>query len=218
VGIAGASCIDGAVVIAGVVPGRGAIAAQAFTNRAARDTGMERLARGASPQAIVDEIASIGFDWLGFLPLHRLRQYGVVSLDFPDAPASYTGEWSLDWHGDARGRGVSVQGNTLYGPEVVGDALASYRANAERCPLADRLLLALEAGSARGGDRRCSKEQSALSAFLIVARPDDVGSAPWLHLVAPDQAKGEANPVLLLREAFENWRAQQDLAAPRCRR
>ena len=203
-------------MIAGVVPGHGVIAAQAFTNRAGRRAGMERLALGTSPHAIVDEIASLGFDWLGLLPLHRLRQYGVVSLEFPDAPASYTGEWSLDWHGDARGRGVSVQGNTLYGPEVVGDALAAYQANEGRCPLADRLLLALEAGAARGGDRRCSKEQSALSAFLIVARPDDSGTAPWLRLVAPDQAKGEANPVRLLRQVFEDWRAQQGDAASRC--
>ena len=216
VGIAGASCIGGSIVLAGVVPGRGVIAAQAFTNRDGRDTGMDRLAARASPQAIIEEIASPGFDWLGFLPLYRLRQYGVVSLDFPDAPASFTGDWSLAWHGAARGRGVSVQGNTLYGPEVVADALDAYRASAARCPLVDRLQLALEAGAARGGDRRCSKEQAALSAFLIVARPKDHASAPWLRLVAPDQAKGEANPVLLLREELETWRAQQGEAAPRC--
>ncbi|HTY19105.1 MAG TPA: DUF1028 domain-containing protein [Myxococcota bacterium] len=216
VGIAGASCIAGAAVIAGVVPGHGVIAAQAFTNRDGRDTGMDRLAQGASPQAIVGEIASADFDWLGFLPLHRLRQYGVVSLDFLDAPAAYTGAWSLDWHGDAHARGVSVQGNTLYGPEVVRDALAAYEASAPRCPLVDRLQLALEAGAARGGDRRCSREQAALSAFLIVAKPRDHVSAPWLRLAAPDQDKGQANPVAVLRGILEAWRARQADATPRC--
>jgi uncharacterized Ntn-hydrolase superfamily protein len=202
-------------VIAGVVPGRGVIAAQAFTNGAGRDQGMRRLAEAASPQAIVDEIANADFDWLG-LPLYRIRQYGVASLDAPDAPASFTGPWSLEWHGDARGPGVSVQGNTLYGSEVVADALAAYAAAAERCPLPDRLLLALEAGAARGGDRRCSLQQTALSAFLIVAKPGDEPARPWLQLGVDDLEKGGANPVALLRGEFERWRALHAAEAGGC--
>ena len=61
---------------------------------------------------------------------------------------------------------------------------------------------ALEAGAAAGGDRRCSREQTALSAFLIVAREDDAADAPGLSLVVPDQPEGGANPVSLLREMF----------------
>jgi len=215
VGIAGASCIAGSSVIAGVVPGRGAIAGQALTSGRGREEGMRRLAEGASPEAIVGELASAGFDRLG-LPLYRIRQYGVASLDFPDAPASYTGPWSLDWHGDARGRGVSVQGNTLYGPEVVTDALAAYGAAAERCPLADRLVLALEAGAARGGDRRCSGQQAALSAFVIVAKPGDDPTRPWLRLGVDDVELGGPNPVAALRRELERWRAGHANEAGAC--
>jgi uncharacterized Ntn-hydrolase superfamily protein len=205
-------------VIAGLAPGHGAIAAQAFTNPAGRDEGAARLAEGTSPQEIVRELASSDFDWLG-LPFYRLRQYGVVSLDEPTAlagaPASYTGPWTLDWHGQRHGRDVSVQGNTLYGPEVVDGAFDAYAASAARCPLADRLLLALEAGAAQGGDRRCSRQQAALSAFVIVAKPGDE-AAPWMRLVVDHLAKGGANPVALLRREFDDWQTQHRAEAEGC--
>ncbi len=49
VGIAGASCIGGVEIIGGLVPGRGAVAAQASANLAGRDLAMDRLAAGSSP-------------------------------------------------------------------------------------------------------------------------------------------------------------------------
>jgi hypothetical protein len=137
-----------------------------------------------------------------FLPLYRLRQYGVVALGHEEASRTYTGTWTIGWAGAATGRGVAVQGNLLRGPEVVATALAAFEAK-PGCALAERLLLALEAGAARGGDRRCAPEQAALSAVLAVAGPGDPPGAPGLWLVAPDQEKGGANPVAWLRGAFD---------------
>lgn len=183
VGIAGASCIDGSQVIAGVVPGRGVIAAQAFTSQRGRERGVALLREGASPGAILAQIADAGFDRWG-VPAFRLRQYGVAALGY-DAHA-FTGAWNTDWAGDRQGEGVSVQGNTLYGAEVVEDALAAFAAAGARgAPLAERLLAGLEAGAAAGGDVRCPRARAALSAFLIVARPDDAPARPWLRLVQP---------------------------------
>jgi uncharacterized Ntn-hydrolase superfamily protein len=188
VGIAGASCIARSFVIAGLAPGHGAIAAQAMANLAGRDRGVEMLGQGASPKQVIAAIASADFDSLASVDTSRLRQYGAVALGHEAEPAAFTGSWTFAWQGHATASGVSVQGNLLAGPEVVEHALAAFTApappDAER--LADRLLRALEAGAAAGGDSRCLPEQAALSAFLMVAAPGDAIGKPSLRLLHPD--------------------------------
>jgi uncharacterized Ntn-hydrolase superfamily protein len=200
VGIAGASCTPNVMGIAGVVPGRGVIAAQALTNGAARRRGMEMLRAGASPAEIVRTVTDSVFD-----PVYPMQQYGVAALDH--APAAYTGAETDAWRGHQVDAEVSVQGNILTGPGVVADAMAAFRAAAadSAMTLADRLLLALEAGAAAGGDARCPG-QTALSAFLIVAGPDDRRDAQHLRLYVNGQAEGGRNPVVLLRQRYDEWR------------
>ena len=208
VGISGASCTGDSSVIAGIAPGKGVIAAQGLWNPRGRDHGVEMLSGGASPTEVIEILANTNFDWLGFLPVYKLRQYGVAALGFEDAPAGFTGSWTFDWHGDAQGYGVSAQGNILHGYEVIEEALATFESKPSTCPftLADRLMAALEAGAAKGGDNRCSRDQAALSAFIIVAKPEDDANDPFLRLVVPNQDKGDANPVKLLREQYDQWR------------
>lgn len=204
VGVAGASCYRRVDVIGRVVPGRGAVAAQAIASFAGRDRAAEMLAAGARPQEILDALTRRSFDrW--YLPVHRIRQYGIAALGAP--AASYTGAWTIPWKGAAQAEGVSVQGNLLRGPEVVRDALAAFVATDPGCALGERLLRALEAGSRAGGDRRCSPEQGALSAFLLVAGPGDDEQAPAVRLVVPEQEEGGANPVEQLRHEYDAWRA-----------
>lgn len=204
VGVAGASCIGEVQVIGRVVPGRGAVAAQAFSNRDGRDLAARELAAGTGPEEILALLTRRRFDgWQ--LPRHRLRQYGIAALGAP--AASYTGKWTIPWKGAAQAEGVTVQGNLLRGPEVVRDALAAFVASDAACGLGERLLRALEAGAAAGGDRRCSPEQAALSAFVEVARPRDAEDAPTLRLVVPRVEKGAANPVEGLRHELDAWRA-----------
>jgi uncharacterized Ntn-hydrolase superfamily protein len=200
VGIAGASCTPDVMGIAGVVPGRGVIAAQALTNGAARQRGMEMLRAGASPAEIVRTVTDSTFD-----PVYFFQQYGVVALGH--APAVYTGVRTDGWMGHEVDADVSVQGNILAGPRVVRDAMTAFRDAAadSASTLADRLLLALEAGAAAGGDARCPG-QTALSAFLIVAGPDDRRDAQHLRLYVNGQAQGGANPVALLRQRYDEWR------------
>ncbi|HEX6910648.1 MAG TPA: DUF1028 domain-containing protein [Longimicrobium sp.] len=200
VGIAGASCTPNVMGIAGVVPGRGVIAAQALTNGAARQRGMEMLRAGASPAEIVRAVTDSAFD-----PVFGLQQYGVAALGH--APAAYTGAETDGWHGHEVDADVSVQGNLLVGPRVVGDAMAAFRVAAADTTmrLSDRLLLALEAGAAAGGDARCPG-QTALSAFLIVAGPGDRRGAAFVRLYVNGQLEGGANPVALLRQRYDAWR------------
>jgi uncharacterized Ntn-hydrolase superfamily protein len=226
VGVAGASCILGSEVIAELVPGRGAVVAQAFSNLEARSRLAAMLRDGSSPSSALDAVAQSGADSLVGIPTVRLRQYGVAALGFEEVPAHFTGSWTLDWAGARMGRGVTVQGNTLWGPEVVERAYAAFAAAKDRC-LAERLLVALEAGARAGGDKRCSKDLSALSAFLVVARNDDAPSDPSLRLVRnrpgeppfsiwseirrivirPEPGTRDENPVFLLRREYEASRA-----------
>lgn len=237
VGVAGASCILGAEVISILVPGHGAAVAQAFTNPNALGKLRERLAAGKPADEVVRGVASRWFDSaLGF-PMVNLRQYGAATLVAAEAPANYTGPWTVSWAGARTAPGVSVQGNTLRGPEVVERALAAFRAEGDGCrpTLADRLVAALAAGSAAGGDKRCAAELSALSAFVEVARPDDEAKAPRLHLVRsrpgeppwspwreiqngirPEPGTAEENPVGLLESAYEAWLSESGSPA-RCR-
>ena len=86
---------------------------------------------------------------------------------------------------------ASAQGNILVSDKVVTDALAAF--DRTDGPLAARLLAALEAGSAAGGDSRCGK-QTASSAALVVARP---GDPVWAYTDGPligDPSKGAPAP------------------------
>ena len=208
VGVAGASCIANAQMIAGLAPGRGAIAAQAMANFEGRDRGVELLAGGASPQAVIETLASARFDSFLGIDTSRLRQYGVAALDFMDAPAAFTGSWTFDWQGQELGPGVSIQGNLLAGPEVVARALAAFQAPSPELagPLADRLLRALEAGAEAGGDRRCLPEQAALSAFLMVAAPGDALGSPSLRLIFPQTQPPPSLLRMFVGELIQRWR------------
>lgn len=234
VGVAIASCIGGVARTIRVAPGRGVVAAQAWTSFRGRDRAAEMLAAGASAEAVLDAVANADYDrWS--LPLFELRQYGVAALAGAAAARAFTGGSTTDWKGDRQGEAVSVQGNMLRGAAVVDDALAAFRAAAAAGrPLAERLLAGLEAGAAAGGDWRCSRARAALSALLLVARPGDDPTAPWLELSSPDGepadfgtiarqqlvqwwkrrsdgfdaaplAPGEVSPVRDLRRRYEAW-------------
>lgn len=226
VGAAAATCTVGVEAIHGAVPGRGLILAQAATNLAARNHGVEMIASGASPREVIDVIATEEFNpgrpwnapW-------REQQYGVAVLGADPAVVHFTGADTVPWSGARAEGNVSVQGNMLYGPEVVDAAFRAFREDAGsptcRRSLAERLLLALEAGAERGGDKRCSRERGALTAFLAVSRPDDSADLPSLYLVAPrafgllgslrhmlfpySPSEETPPPVRQLRAMYESW-------------
>jgi uncharacterized Ntn-hydrolase superfamily protein len=237
VGIAGASCILGSEVIISLLPGRGSFVAQAMAGEEQRRQGVELFEDGAGATELVNRLATSESDsWMG-LPTYRLRQYGVVMLDREDATANFTGSWNFGWAGARSAPNVSVQGNSLHGPEVVDRAFEAFTQQASGCEnrLTDRLMRALEAGARAGGDRRCSRELSALSAFIAVALPGDSADAPQLRLVArrpeeppfrwteellrvfvrPQEGAASENPVFLLRSQYDAWRARE-VAEPGC--
>ncbi len=92
-----------------------------------------------------------------------LRQVGVVAID--GSSAAHTGERADDWAGHRTGRDYVIAGNGLAGPEVLSAMETTFVEAAG--PLAERLLLALEAGQAAGG-----QSIGVLSAALLVSHPE----------------------------------------------
>jgi uncharacterized Ntn-hydrolase superfamily protein len=99
-----------------------------------------------------------------------------------------------------------VQGNLLVGPQVVSGSLAAFKSPGGAGRLADRLLRALEAGAEAGGDGRCLPEQTALSAFLMVAAPGDALGSPSLRLIFPVDQPPPSLLRMLAGELMQRWR------------
>jgi uncharacterized Ntn-hydrolase superfamily protein len=212
VGVAGATCGPDVVVIAGAVPGKGALVAQGMTSFPARAHGLRLLQADKAAPAILAEMRSSRVD-KAWYPIRQLRQFGVASLLGHEAStASFTGAFTGKRRGVRAAPGVSVQGNVLASTAVLDKTLSAFQNTQPSCGLALALLNAMEAGARAGGDKRCKPEQSALSAFLIVARRGDALDKPSIHIVPKNQNKHGENPVLQLREPL--LQALEALAAP----
>ncbi len=202
-GIAGASCYPGSSVIAGVVPGYGVVTAQGLTYLPGRDLAMKLLAREETASSILKTITSSVVDSEWFYKRWS-RQYAVAAVD-PNTPdiATYTGIFTAPNRGELKGVNFSVQGNILRKGVLKNAFNRFHEVNKRSKSLAPALLAALVAGGTAGGDRRCSEQQAALSAFLIVAKASDPLSQPSVNLIAPDQMKGGANPINALVVMFK---------------
>lgn len=199
VGGASATCTPWAWAIIAVVPGKGVVVTQAESNPEARRKGVELMTAGASPAEIVRAITDPAFD-----PTHADQQHGVVALGFEKSAAGFTGARTARATGDLQAAGVSVQGNILTGNDVLTAALAAFEAarGDPSLSLAERLLRALEAGSAKGGDHRC-QPQTAVSAYLVIARPGDAPDTPSLRIVIKSNHSLGRNAVEVLRERYQ---------------
>jgi uncharacterized Ntn-hydrolase superfamily protein len=147
------------LAVGSVVPaasaGVGALATQAWANTAYRADGIALLANGATAQETVTTLT-------GSDAKRQVRQLGV--LDAHGGSATYTGEQCTDWAGGVCGDGYAIQGNILVGSRVIAVMEQAWLDSDPDGPLARRLLAALAAGDAAGGDKRGRQ-----SAALLVA-------------------------------------------------
>lgn len=125
------------------VAGVGALATQADCNTAFKGLGLALLDEGATAEVALQRLLEDDEH-------PRDRQVGIVDSD--GNCASHTGEDCFDWAGHRTGDGYAIQGNILTGPEVL-EAMKSAFLDTDG-PLTRRLLRALSAGDAAGGDRR----------------------------------------------------------------
>lgn len=142
-------------VVPWVRAGAGAIATQAFANTSYGPRALAMLAAGQTPEHVAQELIA-GDDG------RADRQFGIV--DATGRASTYTGEKCIAWAGGIAGANFAAQGNCLAGAAVV-EALASTFQTAGGT-LADRLVGALRAAQAAGGDKRGQQ-----SAALVVEKP-----------------------------------------------
>jgi uncharacterized Ntn-hydrolase superfamily protein len=125
-------------------PGVGAVSTQSWVNPYLALQALDLMQNGhAGPQALDLVLARDD--------AKDLRQIGVV--DAQGRAASWSGQSCTDWFGHIVGEGFAVQGNMLVGKATVTAMAAAFR-DSQPLDLAERLLLAMEAGQAAGGDRR----------------------------------------------------------------
>ena len=154
-----------------------AIATQAFANPMYGVEGLRRLGAGETGAAVLEDMTS--------------RDAGAAQrqahmLDTHGRFAAFTGAACVDWAGHASGAECSVAGNMLAGPEVIEAMRTTYEAS-RGAPLTERLMSALEAGEAAGGDKRGRQ-----SAAIRVHHGQD-----WPHLDI--RTDDHADPLAELR-------------------
>ena len=125
--------------------GVGALATQALANTSYKADGLALLTNGANAQETVDTLT-------GNDAQREHRQLGVV--DAQGRAATYTGVECGDWAGGVAGDGYAIQGNILAGSRVIALMEEAWLGSDPKEPLARRLLAALAAGDATGGDKR----------------------------------------------------------------
>ena len=146
------------LAVGAVVPwakaGVGAIATQSWANTSYGPRGLELLASGLSVQETLAQL--IGED-----DGRASRQVGIVGVE--GQPATFTGDQCFPWAGGQVGEHYTCQGNILVGEDTVLAMARTFEQTTGR--LCDRLVAALAAGQAAGGDSRGQQ-----SAALLVVR------------------------------------------------
>jgi uncharacterized Ntn-hydrolase superfamily protein len=169
--------------------GVGALATQALVNLHYAETGLDLLAQGEAPAEVIRRLTEpdLGRDQ---------RQLHMV--DAQGRTAAFTGAKCVDWCGHVAGPGWSVAGNMLAGPQVIEESAAAFEASAGRL-FAERLLAALAAGEAAGGDKR-GKQAAAL---LVVT----IERYPFLDLRVDDHEDPLRELRRLYAKSFERYQA-----------
>jgi uncharacterized Ntn-hydrolase superfamily protein len=132
--------------------GVGAVATQALVNPLYGTAALDLLAQGCTAEEAIAQVIAAD-DGREHRQIHMIGATGGAAV--------HTGASCVEWCGHAIGEGFSVAGNMLAGPQVIEQTAAAFRSADPALPLAERLMAALAAGEAAGGDKR-GKQSAAL--------------------------------------------------------
>jgi uncharacterized Ntn-hydrolase superfamily protein len=237
--IASATCVDRddqflPGVQAVVVPGKGVAACQAAVDGTHQNQMLvfAELQKGTDPKRIIEMLSAD--------PAFQSRQFGILDLQGRSAGHSglTNGYVSQDMQGQVPGTEIfySIQGNILRPGDAVPTAVNAFRS--ARGAITDRVMAALEAADAAGGDSRCScpaptADQPAAAipcdgktshvAYILMAEKSDTNGdshnngryAMFLRVAQPGRGDNEIragenlNPVKTLRMRYDAWRKTQ---------
>jgi uncharacterized Ntn-hydrolase superfamily protein len=170
-----------------IAAGRGAIATQALVNPYYGIDGLKLLREGVSPRDIVNTLTAVDGG-------HASRQLHI--MDASGRIASHTGRECVDWCGHIEGNNLSIAGNMLAGARVLDDTARAYT-DGKTLPFAQRLIAALYAGEAAGGDKRGKQ-----SAALLIYGKDEWSD---LDLRVDDHGDPLAELARLEQVSRERW-------------
>ncbi len=162
-----------AAIVSYAKAGVGAVATQAAANQSYGPEGLALLEQGRSPEEVVRQLT-------GADPGRDRRQLAVI--DARGRVKAFTGSGTSDWAGHIEGENYSVQGNILAGEAVVREMARAFEAT--EGVLAERLMAALDAGQAAGGDARGKQS----GGILIVKPIGDSGRTTdrWIDVRVDD--------------------------------
>jgi uncharacterized Ntn-hydrolase superfamily protein len=173
--------------------GVGAVATQARTRTEYGSELLDLLEQGMSAEEALKKALSADEDAAN-------RQVGVIGL--AGGSAQHTGEETNDWAGGRSGPNYVTQGNLLVGPEVLDAVAQSFESTeGSHRHLSDRLIEALAAGQAAGGDARKGRLQSAA---VIVADPTPGRSRRPDKVTVNINVCEHPHPVAELRRIYDN--------------
>jgi uncharacterized Ntn-hydrolase superfamily protein len=179
-----------------------------------RELMFDELKKGTPPDVIIElmqDILSYG---------DESRQFGIA--DHFGRAATFTGKNCAPWAGGRAGRigdiSYSVQGNIMVDEPVIAEAeRAIYTTEGD---LANKLMAAMEAARAQGGDKRCYNHsgKSSTNGFMLVGRIGDIDAdcqsgddcsngTYFLDIDIKDQGGADEDPVLQMERKFRDWRA-----------
>lgn len=170
-----------------IAAGIGAIATQALVNPYCGIDGLKLLRQGRSPRDVVASLIAADSGYAS-------RQFHI--MDSGDRIAAHTGRECVDWWGHIEDRGLSIAGNMLTGARVLDATAESYIAS-EDLPFAPRLIAAMRAGEAAGGDKRGRQ-----SAGLVIYGEDEWSA---LDLRVDDHPDPLAELARLEQVSREHW-------------
>jgi len=170
--------------------GVGAVCTQASTVVEYGPRGLDLLAKGVAPADVLQQL-------LADDQQRESRQVGVINMK--GQSAAHTGTQNGNWAGSRQGAHYTVQANIMVGPEVVEAVARTFEASeGTGMPLAERMILAMEAGYAKGGDRRWGNLQSAA---IKVADPNDPGRGND-HITLAIEVGEHPEPVAELKRIY----------------
>jgi len=162
-------------------PNVGAISTQAYGNPYLGIDGLALLDQGEDVQTVLEQLLQQD-------PGREKRQ--LIIIDRHGHSAAFTGSATAPWTGHQPGKNCVAAGNMLTGPEVIQQMVQAFENSADE-ELAERILRAMEAGQAAGGDKRGKQ-----AAHLQVVHTED-----WKYVDL--RVDEHTDPVTELRRIFE---------------
>jgi uncharacterized Ntn-hydrolase superfamily protein len=166
--------------------GVGALSTQALVNPYYGRQGLDLLRAGVAAAEVVNRLIA---------PDEGREHRQLHVIDSAGRIAQHTGAQCVDWAGAVAGENFSVAGNMLANEQVIQQTARAFHES--RKPFAERLISALRAGEAVGGDKRGKQ-----SAALLICSTEDY---PELNLRVDDHADPLAELVRLYHKAHERF-------------